>query len=137
MFCKALGFETLCPPGCRLCEVSEGGVNRIMTPLSPSSLPGTKISLDFHWNTTYTRGMTTDDLKAWRKQHGYTQQRLADALGVIKVTVYRWECGDREIPSFLHLALEALEARGGELKKSREKKTDKGGKKHGHDLPEG
>ena len=20
MFCKALGFETLCPPGCRLCE---------------------------------------------------------------------------------------------------------------------
>jgi len=61
--------------------------------------------------------------------NGYTQQRLADALGVIQVTVARWESGVREIPSFLGLALEALEARGGEKdqgirkrKKEKEKK---------------
>ena len=67
--------------------------------------------------------MAPDDLKRWRKANGYTQQRLADALGVIQVTVARWETGVREIPSFLGLALEALEARGGE-KKSRVKRRN-------------
>jgi DNA-binding XRE family transcriptional regulator len=75
-------------------------------------------------DTWYNGGMTPEDLKTWRKQHAYTQQRLANTLGVIKLTVGRWERGDRQIPSFLHLALDALECRGGE-KKPREMKTRK------------
>jgi transcriptional regulator with XRE-family HTH domain len=65
-----------------------------------------------------------EDLKRWRELNGYSQQRLADALGVTQVTVARWEIGFRKIPPFLHLALEALEHRGGE-KKKREAKTEK------------
>ena len=61
--------------------------------------------------------MTPDDLKVWRKEHGYTQDSLARALGVIKLTVSRWETGHRQIPSFLHLALDALECKGGEKKR--------------------
>jgi transcriptional regulator with XRE-family HTH domain len=68
--------------------------------------------------------MTSDDLKRWRELNGYSQQRLADALGVFQVTVARWESGVRKIPSFLSLALEALEYRGGE-QKTRETKTEK------------
>jgi transcriptional regulator with XRE-family HTH domain len=61
--------------------------------------------------------MTPEELKTWRKQEGYTQQRLADALGVTKVTVGRWETGVRHIPSFLALTLRALELEGGEISK--------------------
>lgn len=71
--------------------------------------------------------MTLEDLKNWRKQNGYTQRALADALGVSNVTVARWETGVRDIPSFLGLALEALEARGGEKKpRATKTKTEKG-----------
>jgi len=41
---------------------------------------------------------------------------LARALGVIPLSVSRWERGDRLIPSFLHLALTCLELKGDELK---------------------
>jgi DNA-binding XRE family transcriptional regulator len=58
--------------------------------------------------------VTPDRLKTWRRNHGYTQVMLAEALGVIPLTVSRWERGVREIPSFLGLALEALECRGGD-----------------------
>jgi DNA-binding transcriptional regulator YiaG len=60
--------------------------------------------------------MTPSDLKAWRKQNGYSQSQLAKVLGVATMTVSRWETGLREIPSFLHLALECLRAKGGEMK---------------------
>jgi transcriptional regulator with XRE-family HTH domain len=63
--------------------------------------------------------MAPGDLKTWRKENGYTQRSLADALHVIRLTVSRWETGERHIPSFLYLALERLECKGGE-KKSRE-----------------
>jgi len=60
--------------------------------------------------------MTSKELKQWRKKNGYTQRQLAKVLGVIPLTVSRWERGVREIPSFLHLTLECLEKKGGEKK---------------------
>lgn len=64
--------------------------------------------------------MTGQDLKEWRRKMGLTQEDLARRLDVIRLTVARWETGTRAIPSFLPLALEALENR-----------MEKGGK-HGH-----
>ena len=61
--------------------------------------------------------MNPDNLKKWRKRNGYSQPQLARALGVIPLSVSRWERGVREIPSFLHLALECLEMKGGEKKR--------------------
>jgi len=61
--------------------------------------------------------MKPSELVKWRKDHGFTQKSLADKLGVAEVTVFRWEKDMREIPSFLHLALECLEQRGGDEKK--------------------
>jgi DNA-binding transcriptional regulator YiaG len=55
--------------------------------------------------------MTGQELKEWRRKWGLTQEGLAQRLRVIKVTVARWETGTRAIPSFLFLALEALENR--------------------------
>jgi len=61
--------------------------------------------------------MTADELKTWRQRNGYSQAKLAKALGVDTMTVSRWERGFRkEIPPFLHLALDALERRGKEEK---------------------
>jgi transcriptional regulator with XRE-family HTH domain len=93
-----------------------------------------KNSIDIHWIPYYDKRMTPEDLKTWRKQHGHTQQSLADALGVIKLTVGRWETGARHIPSFLHLALDALECKGGE-KKPRDTETKKEVTNHGKHLP--
>lgn len=55
--------------------------------------------------------MTGLELKEWRRKLGLTQEDLARRLGVIRLTVARWETGTRAIPSFLQLALEALENR--------------------------
>jgi DNA-binding XRE family transcriptional regulator len=55
--------------------------------------------------------MKPEDLKQWRREHGYSQQALADTLGVPKVTVYRWESSGkavRRIPPFLHITLECI-----------------------------
>lgn len=62
--------------------------------------------------------MTSIELKAWRTKNGYTQEELAQILGVTKTTVYRWEAALREIPPFLALTLECVEKKkGGETKK--------------------
>lgn len=53
--------------------------------------------------------MDKRELIEWRKEKGLTQKKLADLLGVRNMTVYRWECGMRAIPSMLHLALKGLE----------------------------
>ena len=67
--------------------------------------------------------MTGNELKQWRMKTGYSQGQLAKALGVIPITISRWERGERQIPSFLHLALDQLELKGDELKpKMRTKK---------------
>lgn len=52
--------------------------------------------------------MTGHELKEWRRKRGLTQEGLARLLGVIRLTVARWETETRAIPSFLPLALEAL-----------------------------
>lgn len=70
------------------------------------------------------------DLVNWRKRNGYTQPQLAEKLGVRINTIYRWEKGMRQIPPFLHLALETLERKGGE-EGSRDTKMEKGGHENG------
>ena len=70
--------------------------------------------------------MTPEELKAWRKKSGYTQEGLAQTLGVTKTTVYRWEAALREIPPFLALTLECVEKKkGGGQKKQGTMKTKK------------
>ena len=50
---------------------------------------------------------------------------MARALAVIPLSVSRWERGERQIPSFLHLALAYLELKGDELKTRMRTKTRK------------
>ena len=68
--------------------------------------------------------MNCKDLIKWRSSNNYSQSQLARALGVDTMTVSRWERGVRKkIPSFLHLALECLEMKGGVEKVKGKKKT--------------
>jgi transcriptional regulator with XRE-family HTH domain len=70
--------------------------------------------------------MTPEDLKEWRIKNGYTQVTLSEALRTHSMTISQWERGIREIPSFLHLALDALECKKKEVNKSKgTKKTKK------------
>jgi DNA-binding transcriptional regulator YiaG len=84
------------------------------------------------------KNMNPDDLIAWRRRNGYTQIKLAEALGVHPMTVSKWERNvhRKEIPTFLHLALRCLELEGGEKveRDKRKKKTKKERDKNGHDL---
>jgi len=63
--------------------------------------------------------MVSTELQSWRKQNGYSQSQLAKALGVITITVSRWERGEREMPPYLHLALKSLRRKGTEIKAGR------------------
>ncbi len=65
--------------------------------------------------------MTPEQLKKWRKDNSYSQINLARDLGVTNVCVSRWEICMRKIPSFLALALRALELEGGEIKTTSKK----------------
>ncbi|MHB9099865.1 MAG: helix-turn-helix domain-containing protein [Syntrophales bacterium] len=69
--------------------------------------------------------MTSGELRDWRQRCGWSQGQLARALGVIPLSVSRWERGERLIPSFLHLALAYLELKGDELKPRMRTKTRK------------
>jgi transcriptional regulator with XRE-family HTH domain len=61
----------------------------------------------------YNIFMNGNELKEWRRNQKLTQEALGDLLGVHRVTIAKWEAGDRGIPSFLPLALEALEGKRG------------------------
>ena len=70
--------------------------------------------------------MEPEELTAWRKERGLNQIELAAMLGVTNVCVSRWESGARNIPAFLHLALDCLKVkRKGEVSKTKGKKTKK------------
>ena len=74
----------------------------------------------------YVNNMKPSELLNWRKKNGYSQIKLGKALGVSTITVYRWEKSMRQIPPFLHLALEGLLMKGGKSKaKGKIKKTKK------------
>ena len=53
--------------------------------------------------------MEKELLKIWRESFELTQSELAALLKVAPNTVSRWELGERKIPEFLDLALEAIE----------------------------
>lgn len=72
------------------------------------------------------KNMSPKELTAWIEASGYNRKELAEILGVSNVSVSRWEHGTREIPSFLALALECLEKKGGKTGKGKtKKKTEK------------
>ena len=78
--------------------------------------------------------MTSDELRKWREANGYSQARLAKALGIASMTVTRWEMGIRSIPPYLHLALKTLEGGDGKPgtgQTGKGKKTRKEVKRHG------
>lgn len=57
----------------------------------------------------YTVVMTPTQLKAWREKANFSQQKLADILGVDHMTVSRWERGFYTIPPYLHFVLKYIE----------------------------
>ena len=52
--------------------------------------------------------MTAKELKAVRQSLGFTQQGLADVLQVSRVTVARWEIGERGVSGPVALLLQRL-----------------------------
>jgi transcriptional regulator with XRE-family HTH domain len=73
--------------------------------------------------------MKCEDLIEWRQQRKLTQEQLGQLLGVTKACISRWETGDRNIPAFLHLALDCLKVKreGEEKLKGNTEKKRKGG----------
>ncbi len=55
------------------------------------------------------RRMNGKTLKEKRSELDFTQEQLANELGVTANTVARWERDEMKIPPFLHLALETIE----------------------------
>lgn len=54
--------------------------------------------------------VSPDDLRAFRRDQGWTQVVFADRLGVSKRTVQAWERGTRPAPAMLTLALVGLQS---------------------------
>lgn len=50
------------------------------------------------------------ELKDWRAARGYTQQMLADRLGVRVAAVTRWEAAQRPFTAYFWLALAGIDA---------------------------
>lgn len=56
--------------------------------------------------------MTPAELFSWRSKAGLSQSGLARLLGVHRLTISKWERGDREIPPYLHWALKGITLTG-------------------------
>lgn len=52
--------------------------------------------------------MTPAQLKSLRAALGWSQQRLADEMGVARNTVNRWEMGKRNIPKMAERLLQMI-----------------------------
>jgi DNA-binding XRE family transcriptional regulator len=59
--------------------------------------------------------VTPRSLKGWREHHRFTQEQVGEALGVHRVTVARWEAGERpnleqavKLARFYETTVEAL-----------------------------
>jgi transcriptional regulator with XRE-family HTH domain len=52
--------------------------------------------------------MKGNELTAWRKAKGLTQEELGNLLGVTKPCISQWESNTRKIPPFLHITLKCL-----------------------------
>ena len=59
----------------------------------------------------HIRDMAEKTIVLLKEKGSMEYQELAKALGVIQVTIARWETGVRKIPVFLPLALETLARR--------------------------
>lgn len=53
--------------------------------------------------------MTPKQIRAFRKRLGLSLDAMAEALGVDRMTVWRWEKGKRTPPPYLERALRDLE----------------------------
>lgn len=54
--------------------------------------------------------VTREELQRLREELGLTQEQLAEEVGVHRVTVARWESGDRGIPEPVARLLEKIRA---------------------------
>jgi DNA-binding XRE family transcriptional regulator len=55
------------------------------------------------------QGMTPTELRKVRIGLNFTQEKLAFELGVVRLSVIRWEAGTHRIPRMLTLALMEIE----------------------------
>ena len=55
------------------------------------------------------RRLSPEELRAWRRRHGLTQQELGWLLGMSRDAISNWETGRRKIPLYLSLLLDVLE----------------------------
>lgn len=53
--------------------------------------------------------MTGAEVRSARQRLGVSQAQLAEALGVNKLTISRWERGERNPPTMVELAIGLLE----------------------------
>lgn len=86
-----------------------------------------KMALDSRGTIGYTPPMTSAGLRRIRKALGLTQKALAEALGVDRVSVARWERGDRGISELAARLIQriAAEARGKPRRAGKESKRRK------------
>jgi transcriptional regulator with XRE-family HTH domain len=66
--------------------------------------------------------MNKEEIKKRREDLGMKQTDLAEELGLTSVSVSRWETGTVDIPKWLGLVFEALEAR--QIKKLQKRLDD-------------